>query len=154
MKKMNLKKAISIICVCSLALASSSFGAAGSPKLQSKKKVKKGKTFTLTVYNTKKKVKWSFSKKKVLKVISKGKYKIKFKALKKGTSTVTAKVDGKKLKCNVKVISKKKGKIVYITDSGYKYHRLGCRYLKESRISVSLSWAKANGYTACGVCGG
>lgn len=154
MKKNSIIKTISIFCVASLALLSSTFGATNYADLQTKKKVKVGKTFTLRVYNTKKKVKWSFSKKKVLSLISTGKYKAKFKALKVGTSTVTAKVGGRKLKCNVKVISKKKGKKVYITDSGNKYHKAGCKYLKDSQIYVSLSWALDNGYTACKVCGG
>ena len=42
--------------------------------------------------------------------------------------------------------------IVYITDTGKKYHTSGCRYLNDSKKAVKLSWAKANGYTACGVC--
>jgi len=41
---------------------------------------------------------------------------------------------------------------VYITRTGKKYHRDGCRYLRSSRIPVSLKDAKANGYTPCSVC--
>ena len=41
---------------------------------------------------------------------------------------------------------------VYITRTGEKYHRDGCRYLSQSKISISLSDAKAHGYTACSVC--
>lgn len=41
---------------------------------------------------------------------------------------------------------------VYITNSGSKYHRDGCRYLKKSKIPISLSDAQAQGYTACSVC--
>jgi micrococcal nuclease len=42
--------------------------------------------------------------------------------------------------------------IVYITRTGNKYHRLGCRYLRKSCIPISLEEAKARGYTPCSVC--
>jgi len=41
---------------------------------------------------------------------------------------------------------------VYITRTGKKYHRDGCRYLAASKIAISLKDAKAKGYTACKVC--
>ena len=41
---------------------------------------------------------------------------------------------------------------VYITKTGKKYHRDGCRYLSQSKIKTTLKEAKANGYTACKVC--
>lgn len=41
---------------------------------------------------------------------------------------------------------------VYITNTGEKYHRNGCRYLKKSQIPISLSDAQARGYTACKKC--
>lgn len=44
------------------------------------------------------------------------------------------------------------GQTVYITDTGSKYHRYGCRYLRQSCHSISLSSAKSRGYTACKVC--
>lgn len=40
---------------------------------------------------------------------------------------------------------------VFITKTGAKYHRDGCRYLSKSRIPISLSDAKS-GYTPCSVC--
>lgn len=40
----------------------------------------------------------------------------------------------------------------YITDTGTKYHRAGCRYLNASAHAVTCSWAISNGYTACSVC--
>ena len=43
-------------------------------------------------------------------------------------------------------------KTVYITKTGAKYHNEGCRYLSESKISISLEDAKKKGYTPCGVC--
>ena len=43
-----------------------------------------------------------------------------------------------------------KSQTVYITRTGHKYHRDGCRYLK-SRIPISLKDAKS-GYAPCKVC--
>ena len=43
-------------------------------------------------------------------------------------------------------------KIVYITKTGRKYHRLDCRYLSKSCIPISLTEAKRRGYTPCKVC--
>ena len=40
----------------------------------------------------------------------------------------------------------------YITETGSRYHREGCRYLWNSKIEISLEEAKARGYTACSVC--
>ena len=58
-----------------------------------------GKTATLKVKGTKKKVVWSSSNRKIATVTKKG----KVKARKKGTATIYAKVGKKKLKCKVKV---------------------------------------------------
>jgi micrococcal nuclease len=41
---------------------------------------------------------------------------------------------------------------VYITKTGNKYHRAGCKYLKKSCIPISLEEAKAKGYAPCSVC--
>ncbi len=41
---------------------------------------------------------------------------------------------------------------VYITDTGSKYHRPGCRYLDQSKHEVDYDYAVANGYVACKVC--
>lgn len=41
---------------------------------------------------------------------------------------------------------------VYITNTGTKYHRDGCGYLSKSKIAISLSDAKARGYTPCSRC--
>lgn len=41
---------------------------------------------------------------------------------------------------------------VYITETGEKYHRISCRYLKDSCIEISLSKAISRGYTPCSVC--
>ena len=42
--------------------------------------------------------------------------------------------------------------VVYITNTGSKYHRYGCQYLRYSCIPISLSSALARGYSACSVC--
>jgi len=41
---------------------------------------------------------------------------------------------------------------VYITRTGKKYHRDGCRYLSQSKFPISLKDAKAKGYEPCKVC--
>lgn len=41
---------------------------------------------------------------------------------------------------------------VYITKTGTKYHRAGCRYLKDSKIPIKKSEAISRGYTPCSVC--
>ena len=45
-----------------------------------------------------------------------------------------------------------RGDVVFVTSSGEKYHRDGCRYLNSSRFPVSLSEARGRGYEPCGVC--
>jgi competence protein ComEC len=41
---------------------------------------------------------------------------------------------------------------VYITNTGAKYHRDGCRYLRQSKIPIERAEALAQGYDACSVC--
>lgn len=41
---------------------------------------------------------------------------------------------------------------VYITRTGIRYHRDGCRSLRRSRIPVSLQEAIRRGYTPCRIC--
>ena len=43
------------------------------------------------------------------------------------------------------------GVAVFVTNTGSKYHRDGCRYLSKSKIPISLSDAKS-GYEPCSVC--
>lgn len=45
----------------------------------------------------------------------------------------------------------KKSFIVYVTKTGAKYHRAGCRYLRKSSIPISLEDAKRR-YSPCSVC--
>lgn len=49
-------------------------------------------------------------------------------------------------------VQDKKEITVYVTRTGKKYHRDGCRYLAKSKIPMSLSDAKAAGYEPCSVC--
>lgn len=42
--------------------------------------------------------------------------------------------------------------VVYITNTGKKYHVDGCRYLRKSRIPMKLEDAKRAGYAPCSVC--
>lgn len=98
--------------------------------------------------------------------------------LKAGSATISATVDGHTQTCHITVPSTQKksttsshhtthhsstnrttqssntniGETVYITKTGSKYHRAGCRYLRKSQIEISLSEAKNEGYTACSVC--
>lgn len=44
------------------------------------------------------------------------------------------------------------GALVYITKSGTKYHRDGCRYLRGGKIPVDFSKLDTNKYTPCSVC--
>lgn len=41
---------------------------------------------------------------------------------------------------------------VYVTNTGHKYHREGCKYLARSQIPISLSQAQSQGYTPCSIC--
>ena len=49
-------------------------------------------------------------------------------------------------------ISEPQSVTVYITNTGSKYHRSGCQYLRKSCIPISLDNAKSRGYTACSKC--
>jgi hypothetical protein len=41
---------------------------------------------------------------------------------------------------------------VYVTKTGEKYHRDGCRYLSRSKIATTLKAAVARGLGPCSVC--
>lgn len=79
---------------------SMSVSAADSPSISKKSAtLAVGKTLTLKMKNTKKKVTWSSSKNSVATVSNKG----KVKAIKAGKAKITAKVSGKKYTCKVTV---------------------------------------------------
>ena len=93
-------------------------------------------------------------------------------AVSSGSTVISASVDGKTTKCNVTVkkpssqtssnttVKKKTqqenttdiGYTVYITNTGDKYHRGNCRYLKKSKIAISVNDAINQGYDPCKVC--
>lgn len=74
-----------------------------NPKIsKTSKTMVKGTTYALKVTGTTSKVTWTSSNKKIAKVTSKG----KVTALKAGTATITASVNGKRLRCIVKVVNK------------------------------------------------
>lgn len=50
------------------------------------------------------------------------------------------------------LMAKQQTVYVYITNTGLKYHRKGCRYLAQSRHKKTLRWVKAHGYKPCKVC--
>lgn len=105
----------SIIFVFVLLFSSNNVEAATSIKLSTTEAIlQKGDSFTLTVKGTKKKIKWSSSKKNVATVSKSGVVKAK----KTGTTYITAKVGKQKIKCKVVVKSKKsiQKKIMQIYD--------------------------------------
>lgn len=42
--------------------------------------------------------------------------------------------------------------VVYVTNTGTKYHKSTCRYLSKSKIKTTRGQAEKDGYTACKVC--
>jgi len=42
--------------------------------------------------------------------------------------------------------------VIYVTNTGKKYHKGNCRYLSKSKIKTTKSKAQNSGYTACKVC--
>lgn len=46
----------------------------------------------------------------------------------------------------------KQEQTVYITNTGKKYHRDGCRFLSKSKIPIKRKDAEAKGYEPCKVC--
>lgn len=108
-KKRRAIKAISLIIMVFVIVITSVLPvqAKGKVKLKnSKVTLTVGQSKTLKVLNTKKKIKWTTSNKKVATVSKKGKVKAK----KKGNCKIYARVGKKKLTCKVTVKPKKKAK--------------------------------------------
>ena len=100
MKK--LKKILSVVLIMVLVVTVMPMTANAAVKLNATKKtIQVGKSVTLKVTGTKKKVKWSSSNKKVATVTQKGKVTGK----QEGNATITAKIGNKSLKCKVTVQS-------------------------------------------------
>ena len=54
--------------------------------------------------------------------------------------------------CTLLPIGALADQMVYITDTGIKYHKYGCRYLSESGYAVTLNYAVRCGYKPCSIC--
>lgn len=116
MERLKRLGAITLAIVLSISMIPATEVSAASKKVKLNKKkvtIYVGKTVKLKVKNTKKKVKWKSSNKKVATVSKKGKVKGK----KPGKATITAKVGKKKYKCKVTV--KKKVSKNNVTNTGY-----------------------------------
>ena len=98
-KKRILSFFIVVVLVFTMALGNVSVSAAAPKLSKTKVTLLKGEKITLKVTGTKKKVTWSSSKKNIATVTSKG----QILAKKKGSATITAKVNKKSYKCVVKV---------------------------------------------------
>lgn len=127
---MRTKKQLTV-CLLSFALLlglipTAEVSAAKKVSLSSKKiTVTKGKSKTLKVKNTKKKVKWKIlSGKKYITLKKKGKVAVTIKGKKKGTAKVQATVGKKKLTCKVAVKNAGNKKI----HLSRKQHQPGQRY--------------------------
>ena len=99
--KQTMAAVLSLTLACTLLIAPAE-GQAAKKKMKlnkTKATLYVGKKLTLKVKNTKKKVKWSSSKKAVASVTKKGVVKAK----KKGKTVITAKIGKKKLKCKITV---------------------------------------------------
>lgn len=106
-----MRERLRIVLVCMILALGLSVPMQAQAKVKLNKKTAKlevGKTVTLKMTGTKKKVKWSTSNKKVATVKSAGKQKGKVSAKKAGKATITAKVGKKKYKCKVTVVKKTK----------------------------------------------
>lgn len=107
MKRNTINKALCLTFACCLALVSTSFSAAKSPRISANsKKIFVGETFVLKISNANKTVKWSTSNSKIAKIKSKAGTKdcrARIKAVKNGSATITAKIGSKKLKCKITV---------------------------------------------------
>lgn len=120
-----------------LCLAMTTHVQAAGPKLNKKKIIlESGKTYTLKLVGSKKKVKWKSSKSKVVKVNKKGKIKGK----KQGSALIYAKVAGKKLKCKVTVIKLNKKKVTLQAGKSLSLKVLG--------IKKKVTWKSSNSKVA------
>lgn len=69
-----------------------------------------GKTSTLKVTGTSKKVEWKTKNKKIVKILSKTRKTAQIRAMKVGTTTITAKVGKRTYKCKIQVVNPKLSK--------------------------------------------
>ncbi len=126
------------------------------PKISATKiQLTAGKSTALSISGTTQNITWKSSNTSVATVNASGKVTTKSA----GKAKIYAVVAGKTVAtCYVTVKAKKttsndtSTNTVYITETGEKYHRYGCRYLRKSCIPVSLRSALDCGYEACSVC--
>ena len=57
-------------------------------------------------------------------------------------------------KAAIEAEAQRQASMVWIGDTGTKYHRKDCRTLRGNKYQITLDEAKAQGRTACKVCGG
>ena len=100
------------------------------------KTMTRGQTYTLKVKGSKKKTKWSSSKKSVATVSSKGKVTAK----KKGTVYIYAKVAGKRLKCRITVNNPASSTSSSTSNSGSSSSSAA----KDSDTTISISSSNGN----------
>lgn len=65
---------------------------------------------------------------------------------------ITFNATATKLDSSKDTSSSNTGTIVYVTETGTKYHKSTCSMLKQSKIKISLKKAKAKGYDPCKKC--
>lgn len=128
---------------------------AASVKLNRKKAtIIKGKTLKLKVSGTKNKVTWKSSNKKIASVSSTGKVTAK----KSGTATITAKIEKIQLKCKITVkdtessSNQPDNNMVWIDDTGKKYHNKPTCSNMDAPYQVSREKAISMGKDACKKC--
>ncbi len=85
------------------------------------------------------------------KATTKATAKVTTKATTKRTTKATTKATTKKTTKATTRVNNNNSQTVYITDTGSKYHRAGCRHLKSSH-PISKADAINAGYTPCGTC--
>ena len=70
----------------------------------------------------------------------------------KGLQAAASRVGTVYKSSNVKPSKSTSISTVYVTDTGSKYHKWGCQYLRESCIEISYVDATSDGYTPCSKC--
>lgn len=130
-----------------------------------------GDTVDITVLDATEDVVWSSNDKKIAEIVllkNKNDSTARIKGIKEGTTVITAKVGSQELTCKIEVLKNPeettqattvaptttapKAITVYITSTGSKYHRAGCRHLSDSKTEIELSKAQSQGYEPCGTC--
>ena len=141
MKKICGKLIFGVVLCLTLSVGFVSMQAQAAPKLNKKTAtITVGKTLKLKVKGTKKKVKWSSSKKSVCTVNQSGKVTAK----KAGKAVIKAKVAKKTLKCNVTVKAKKTPKPTPVTPTGLSVTGPLTKIAPGGTMQLQLGYAPAN----------